>query len=119
IASFERMNEERERQGLSKFANPRNAAAGTIRQLEPGIVAQRRLDFYSYFLLSRQNRENIFPSHHESLQSLSAAGFKVNPNYPRVEDLTEALEFIQSWESKRDTLPYEIDGIVIKVDRVA
>lgn len=118
IAFFERMNEERERQDLAKFANPRNAAAGTLRQLEPGIVAQRRLDFYSYFLLSKDQAESIFSTHHEALKALTAAGFKVNPNYVRVKDLEGVLEFIRSWENQRDSLPYEIDGIVVKVDRV-
>ena len=114
LTSFERMNEEREKNGLAKFANPRNAAAGTLRQLEPNIVAQRRLDFYSYFLL--RNGVNIFDSHARALEALSAAGFKVNPNWERVESLDEMLEFIRKWELKRDSLPYEIDGIVIKVD---
>ncbi|HZR30099.1 MAG TPA: NAD-dependent DNA ligase LigA [Terriglobales bacterium] len=114
LSSFERMNEEREKNGLAKFANPRNAAAGTLRQLEPNIVAQRRLDFYSYFLL--RNGVNIFDSHARALEALSAAGFKVNPNWERVESLEEMLEFIRKWEQKRDSLPYEIDGIVIKVD---
>jgi DNA ligase (NAD+) len=116
LASFERMNEERERQNLARFANPRNAAAGTLRQLEPGIVAQRRLDFYAYFLLGQG--QSIFASHWEALKALSAAGLKVNPNYVRVKDVEGVLEFIHSWESKRDSLPYEIDGIVIKVNRV-
>ncbi len=114
LKSFERMNEEREKNNLPKFANPRNAAAGTLRQLEPNIVAQRRLDFYTYFLLQKGNY--FFDSHAKSLEALSAAGFKVNSNWTRAGSLDEVLDFIQKWEQKRDSLPYEIDGIVIKVD---
>jgi len=114
LRSFERMNEDREKNGLAKFANPRNAAAGTLRQLEPNIVARRRLDFYSYFLL--QKGVNVFDSHAQSLEALSATGFKVNPNWKRASSMEEVLDFIQQWEQKRDSLPYEIDGIVIKVD---
>src|SRR5205085_2938603 len=100
LASFERMNEERERQSLSKFANPRNAAAGTLRQLEPNIVAQRRLDFYAYFLL-RQGRVAT-AEHAAALRQLSAAGFKVNPQYKRLKNIDEVLKFIQEWEAKRE-----------------
>jgi len=117
LASFERMNAERDREQLPRFANPRNAAAGTLRQLEPNIVARRRLDFYAYFLL-RQGRMST-ADHYTALRELSGAGFKVNPNYKRVKDIDEALAFIAQWESKRDSLPYEIDGIVLKVDRTA
>ena len=114
LAAFERMNEERERQNLSKFANPRNAAAGTIRVLEPNIVAQRRLDFYAYFLLVEGR---YFPDQHSNaLQALSKAGFKVNPNHAMARDVGELLEFIAKGEQMRDQLPYEIDGIVIKVN---
>ncbi len=117
LKSFERLNEDREKNGLAKFANPRNAAAGTLRQLEPNIVAQRRLDYYAYFLL-RQG-VNIFDSHAKSLEALAAAGLKVNPNWARADSLEEVLSFIRQWEQKRDSLPYEIDGIVIKVDNAS
>jgi DNA ligase (NAD+) len=112
--SFERMNEERERQGLSKFANPRNAAAGAVRVLEPNITAQRRLDFYAYFLLV--SGRVFFSEQSRSLDALEAAGFKVNPNRRVVKSVDEMWNFISGWEAKRDTLPYEIDGIVIKVN---
>jgi DNA ligase (NAD+) len=118
LKSFERMNEEREKNNLARFANPRNAAAGTLRQLEPNIVAQRRLDFYAYFLLQKKG-VNVFESHAQSLEALSAAGFKVNPNWARADSLEDILKFIRHWEQKRDSLPYEIDGIVIKVDNAA
>ncbi|HKD14313.1 MAG TPA: NAD-dependent DNA ligase LigA [Candidatus Angelobacter sp.] len=114
IASFERMNEERERQNLSKFANPRNAAAGTIRMLEPNIVAERRLDFYAYFLLV--DGRYYSEKHSEALESLKQAGFKVNRHHAIARNSDELLEFIGKGEQLRDKLPYEIDGIVIKVN---
>lgn len=112
--SFERMNDERERQGLSKFANPRNAAAGAVRVLDPNITAQRRLDFYAYFLLV--NGRYFFGKHSESLEALSSAGFKVNRNWKLGGGIDEVSKFIAHWEERRDSLPYEIDGIVIKVN---
>jgi DNA ligase (NAD+) len=117
ITSFNRMNEEREAEGLSRFANPRNATAGTVRQLESRITAQRRLDFFSYALFS--GGRTIFERHSETLKALHTAGFKVNPNHRLVHSLGDVFAFIQQWEEKRDSLPYEIDGIVIKVDRTA
>ncbi len=116
IAGFQRMNAEREQQGLPKFANPRNATAGTVRVLEPNITASRRLDFFSYFLLARGR--TIFERHSESLKALQTAGLKVNPNHRLVHNIDEAWEFINAWEAKRDGLAYEIDGIVLKVDRI-
>lgn len=114
ISAFERMNEDRERQNLSKFANPRNAAAGTIRMLEPNIVAERRLDFYSYFLLVDGR---YYPEHHaDALQALGRAGFKVNPNHGIAHNVDEILAFIARGEQMREQLPYEIDGVVIKVN---
>ncbi|MEO6120052.1 MAG: NAD-dependent DNA ligase LigA [Terriglobales bacterium] len=115
---FGRMNDEREQQGLARFANPRNAAAGTIRVLEPNIVAQRRLDFFAYFALKADGTE-AFAKHSEALAALTVAGFKVNPNHVVAKDVNEVLQFIQRWEAKRDALPYEIDGIVIKVNAMA
>lgn len=114
LAAFERMNEDREAQNLSKFANPRNAAAGTIRVLEPNIVAQRRLDFYAYFLLVNGK---YFPEKHSyALKALHALGFKVNPNHLLASTLDQVLEFIAKGEQMREKLGYEIDGIVIKVN---
>jgi len=117
IAGFRRMNEEREQQGLSLFANPRNATAGTVRQLEPSVTAQRRLDYFPYMLL--QDGRTYFDRHSETLSALETAGFKVNPHHKLSKNLEEVWKFIQGWEAKRDSLPYEIDGIVIKVDRTA
>jgi len=117
LAAFRRMNQEREEKGLSLFANPRNATAGTVRQLEPGIVAQRRLDYFAYMLL--QDGRTFFSRHWESLNALDAAGFKVNSSRKLASSFEEVWAFIEQEEMKREKLPYEIDGIVVKVDRTA
>jgi DNA ligase (NAD+) len=114
LAAFKKMNDDRAAQNLSTFANPRNAAAGTIRVLEPNIVAQRRLDFYSYFLLVKGK---YFPEKHsDALKALETIGFKVNSRHRVTHDIEEVLEFIHAREKERETLGYEIDGIVIKVN---
>ncbi|HSB14088.1 MAG TPA: NAD-dependent DNA ligase LigA [Bryobacteraceae bacterium] len=115
--AFERLNQERESAGLPRFANPRNAAAGSIRVLEPTITASRRLDYYAYFLLV--DGAFHFDSHWESLDALERMGFKVNPNRRRCGNLEELLEFYRVWQERREELPYEIDGVVVKVDSVA
>ncbi len=117
LAAFQKLNAEREEQGLSPAANPRNAAAGTLRTLEPNIVAQRRLDFYAYFALNESGY--IFPRQSESLDALAAAGFRVNPNRAMVHTVDEAWDFITRADAMRDSLPYEIDGVVLKVDSTA
>jgi DNA ligase (NAD+) len=117
LAAFKKMNEDRESKGLSLFANPRNATAGTVRQLESRVTAERRLDYFSYMLL--QNGRTYFDRHSKTLDALDAAGFKVNPSRKLVHNIDEAWAFIEEWEKKRESLPYEIDGIVIKVDRIA
>ncbi len=117
LASFKRMNEERESKGLSLFANPRNATAGTVRQLESRITAERRLDYFSYMLL--RDGRTYFDRHWKTLDALDAAGFKVNQNRKLVHSMDEVWAFIQEWAGKRDSLAYEIDGIVVKVDRTA
>ena len=117
LAAFRKLNEERKRQGLAVFANPRNFAAGTVRQLEPSITAQRRMDYFAYMLL--QDGRTYFDRQSKTMDALELAGFKVNPNRKLAKDLDEVWKFIQSWEGKRESLPYEIDGIVIKVDRTA
>ena len=115
ISSFKKMNEERERQGLSLFANPRNATAGTVRQLEPSITAQRRLDYFAYALL--EDGRTYFDRHWETLNALQAVGFKVNSTRKLATNFEEVWKFIEKEEVKRENLPYEIDGIVVKVDR--
>jgi DNA ligase (NAD+) len=116
-ASFKKVNEERERNGLPTFANPRNFTAGTVRQLDPNITAARRMDFFPYILLEKGR--TYFPRHWETLTSLDKAGFKVNQYKKLVHSMDEVWSFIQEWEGKRDSLPYEIDGIVVKVDRTS
>src|ERR1700686_1351342 len=116
-ASFKKINEERERNGLPTFANPRNFTAGTVRQLDPNVTAERRLDYFPYILL--QNGRTYFDHHSKTLAALQTAGFKVNTNRKLVRSMDEVWAFIQEWEGKRDALPYEIDGIVVKVDRIA
>ncbi len=116
-ASFKKINEERERNGLPTFANPRNFTAGTVRQLDSNITAARRLDYFPYILL--QSGRTYFDHHSKTLAALEAAGFKVNPNHKLVRSMDEVWAFIQRWEEKRDSLPYEIDGIVVKVDRTS
>src|SRR5712691_8359279 len=117
LAAFKKMNDEREVKGLSVFANPRNATAGTVRQLEPSITAQRRLDYFAYMLL--KNGRTHFDRHWETLNALDAAGFKVNRTRKLAKSFDQIWSFIEEEEPKRETLPYEIDGIVIKVDRTA
>jgi DNA ligase (NAD+) len=114
--SFERLNEEREKAGLDRFANPRNAAAGALRALDPAVTAARRLDYFAYFLL--RNGAPMLASHWESLEKLAAAGFKVNPHRKKCSGLEELQDFIREWETKRESLPYEIDGVVAKIDSI-
>jgi DNA ligase (NAD+) len=138
IASFKKMNEERAKQELSQFANPRNATAGTVRQLEPSITAQRRLDYFAYMLLAKTGEGarrsphpwdggagaptraiTVFPNHWQALNALDNAGFKVNPRRVLATNFEEILQFIKRWQEKRETLPYEIDGVVIKINSTA
>jgi len=116
VASFARMNDDREKQGLAKFANPRNAAAGAVRVLDPDVTASRRLEFFSYFLFV--DGRPFHDKHSQNLETLTAAGFKVNPNWKTLRGIDSVWEYIRKWEEKRDTLPYEIDGIVIKVNSI-
>jgi len=115
--AFERLNAEREERDLTRFANPRNAAAGSLRVLEPSITASRRLDFYAYFILDEAGAA-LFDSHWKSLEWLARHGFKVNSRRQLCASIDEALEFCREWEGHRETLPYEIDGVVLKVDSV-
>ena len=115
LAAFLKMNEEREADGLSPAVNPRNAAAGTIRTLEPNIVARRRLDFYAYFALNEAG-DNLFDEQSEALDALAAAGFRVNPHREAINDIDKVMAFVNRAEEKRADLGYEIDGVVIKID---
>jgi DNA ligase (NAD+) len=113
-AAFLRLNEERESEGLAPAVNPRNAAAGTLRTLEPGIVANRRLDFYAYFLLVEG--EYWPQGQRTTLDTLAALGFRVNAHRKLVASVEEMTRFIDAAEAARSTLGYEIDGVVFKVD---
>ena len=115
--AFERLNAERDEKGLSRFANPRNAAAGSLRVLEPQITASRRLDYYTYFLFV--DGRPAFDSHWESLEAMARMGFKVNPHRRLCDSVDEVLAFCAGWETRREELPYEIDGVVVKVDSIA
>lgn len=116
-AAFLKMNEEREKQGLTAAVNPRNAAAGTLRTIEPSIVAQRRLDLYAYFLLSEGEYLSI--GQEATLDGLTAMGFRVNPHRGRVHTVEDMLKFIHDAEKRRASLGYQIDGVVFKVDSQA
>jgi DNA ligase (NAD+) len=114
--AFEKLNAEQEAQGARLFANPRNAAAGALRVLDPAITASRQLDYFTYFLLA-----DGAPAHKtqwEALEALKKLGFKVNPNSRRFDDIDGLAAFCKEWEEKRDSLPFEIDGVVVKLDSV-
>jgi DNA ligase (NAD+) len=117
--AFVKLNEEREAAGQAPAANPRNAAAGTIRTLEPNIVAQRRLDFYAYFLLESGTGEMLLPLQSAALKALGKAGMRVNPQVATEDMIDGVIAFIARCEPLRDSLGYEIDGIVVKVDAAA
>jgi len=112
--AFEQLNAQREAAREAKFANPRNSAAGTMRQLDPRIVAQRKLDMFLYFL--QVNGTEPLAQHAQALDTLVKMGFKVNPHRRLCRSFEELLGYIQEWEAKRDSLDYEIDGIVVKVN---
>src|SRR5208337_3374415 len=109
-AAFQRLNEERESEGLPPAVNPRNAAAGTLRTLEPGIVARRRLDFYAYFLLV--DGEYWQAGQQATLDALATLGFRVNPERRLVRTLDQMTAYIDAAEARRESLGYEIDGVV-------
>jgi DNA ligase (NAD+) len=114
--AFERLNAERDERSLSRFANPRNAAAGSLRVLEPQVTASRRLDYYTYFLLA--GGHPAMDSHWQSLDELARMGFKVNPHRRLCAGVEEVIGFCSHWAARREELPYEIDGVVVKVDSV-
>jgi DNA ligase (NAD+) len=114
--AFERLNAERDEKGLARFANPRNAAAGSLRMLEPQVTASRRLDYYTYFLLA--DGQPIYDSHWKSLDDMARMGFKVNPERKLCADIDAVLAFCEHWGARREELPYEIDGVVVKVDSI-
>ena len=115
---FEKTNADREEAGEPRFANPRNAAAGAIRQLDSRLVARRKLDMFVYDLFAGGGRKP-FPTHWAALEWLQAAGFRVNPHRKVCETIDEVIEFANEKETLRDDLGYEIDGLVVKVNSTA
>jgi DNA ligase (NAD+) len=116
LQAFERLNARQLQHALKPFANPRNAAAGSLRALEPALTASRQLEYSAYFLLV--DGKFYYDSHWESLEELARMGFKVNSHRKKCAGLEDVLDFYKNWESKRESLNYEIDGIVIKVDSI-
>jgi len=112
--AFLRTNEEREREGLAAFVNQRNSAAGTVRTLDPSVVANRGLVFFAYFLLI--DGEYFAAGQDATLDALTTLGFRVNPHRGRVHKVAEMMKFIDKAGEQRETLGYEIDGVVLKVD---
>lgn len=113
--SFLALNKQREEKGEELFANPRNAAAGSLRQLDPKIAAKRNLDIFLYAI--GENGAKTIQTHSEGLDYLDSLGLKTNKERRLCKNIDEVLEYIDYWQEKRPELPYEIDGIVIKVDR--
>jgi len=112
---FRKLNKEREEEGLPLFANPRNAAAGSVRQLDPRITVKRPLDIYIYMLGYAEGKA-VPSTHWETMEYLRSLGFKINPNNKRVNRIEEAEAYYQTWTQKRESLPYEADGVVVKTD---
>jgi len=113
ISSFKKFNKEQEKKGEQVFANPRNAAAGSLRQLDPRIVASRPLDTYLYYI---SYSDKDFKSQEKSLGTLRMAGFRVNPLIEKASTIEDAISYCRILETKRETLDYEIDGVVLKVN---
>jgi DNA ligase (NAD+) len=116
-ASFEKLNRERAGQGLPLYANPRNSAAGSVRQLDPRVTAGRSLDSYIYMLGFAEGRP-LPPGHWETMQYLGSLGFKTNPDNRHLSSIEEVEGYYKEWAEKRHQLPYETDGIVVKVDSI-
>lgn len=114
--SFDRLNAERDDQQLPRFANPRNAAAGALRVLDPKITASRQLEYFAYFLLA--DGRPLMPTHSDALKELQHRGLKVYKEHKICETIDDLVAFCTEWEGKRDSLPFEIDGVVVKVDSV-
>lgn len=116
IEGFNKLNEDRLANEEKLFANPRNSTAGTVKLQDPRIVAKRPLDIFTYYLNSREDKTN---THYNNLKLLKVLGFKVNETCSLCNNIGEVLEYCKNWEVKRNNLPYEIDGIVIKVDSLS
>ena len=116
LSGFQRVNRQRSEEGAAPFANPRNAAAGALRQLDPAVTTTRPLAFFAYSL---GHTEGLgFTSQGEVLEQLVRWGFPVNPHHRSHAGIPSVIEYCQSWEERRDTIDYEVDGVVVKVDRL-
>lgn len=113
LEAFKKLNEERELNGEKTFANPRNSSAGTLKLQDPQLVAKRPLQIFVYYLFSERDE---LTSQSENLILLGELGFRINKNYRVCKNIEEVLQFCDEWEGKRNELPYEIDGVVIKVN---
>ncbi len=113
--NFTRLNEERAKRSENLFANPRNAAAGSVRQLDPAITASRQLDTFIYQATFAQ--KNLFSTHMETLAFLKNAGFKVNPNIKLCTNIAEVISYCKFWQSRKNELNYDVDGMVIKINQ--
>src|SRR2546426_663034 len=116
-SAFEELNRQQEEQGGKRFANPRNAAAGAVRVLDPAITAQRRLEFFAYYLYV--DGRVPFKKHTDSLEALQQMQFKASEDWKLCASIDDVLKYCEAWESRREKLPYEIDGVVIKVNSIA
>jgi DNA ligase (NAD+) len=114
---FHKLNREREEEGQSLFANPRNAAAGSVRQLDSRITARRPLDIYIYMLGYAEGKA-VPPTHWETLEWLKTLGFKINPDNRRLASIEDVMGFYRNLEKRRESLPYEADGVVVKINQL-
>ncbi|MBP3847767.1 NAD-dependent DNA ligase LigA [bacterium] len=118
-SSFEKLNQDALENGEKVFANPRNAASGSLRQLDSTITAKRDLSMFTYTAIFEDEVDRTCKTHYDSIQKLKELGFKVNPNIRLVKNIKEVLEYLHEWESKRFELNYATDGVVIKVNDIA
>lgn len=117
-AGFQRLNEERASQGLPLYANPRNSAAGSVRQLDPAVTASRPLDIFVYALGWAEDGSGLPGTHWEIMDYLKTLGFRINPLNVRLQDIEQVAAFCEEWIERRHSLPYEADGVVVKVNNL-
>ena len=118
-SSFEKLNQEALQNGDKVFANPRNAASGSLRQLDSTITAKRDLSMFTYTAIFEDDADKSFKTHYDSIHELKELGFKVNPNIRLVKNIKEVIDYLHEWDSKRFDLDYATDGVVIKVNDIA
>jgi len=118
-SSFEKLNQEALQSGEKVFANPRNAASGSLRQLDSTITAKRDLSMFTYTAIFEDEADKTYKTHYDSIQRLKQLGFKVNPNIRLVKNIKEVIDYLHEWDEKRFTLDYATDGVVIKVNDIA